>query len=55
MIYFTVSKNDCGYLVDSISIDKQLLKNKFPNETIYESDEPIVTIYVTDLSKKISK
>ena len=46
MIYFTISKNDCGYLIDSISEDYSTLKLKFPNETIYKSDEPIVSIYV---------
>ena len=46
MIYFTISKNDCGYLIDSISTDLEKLKNKFPNEKIYSSNEPIVSIYV---------
>jgi len=46
MIYFTISKNDCGYLIDSISEDYSTLKLKFPNETIYKSNEPIVSIYV---------
>jgi len=46
MIYFTIAKNECGYLIDSISNDSKALKNKFPNETIYQSDEPIVSIYV---------
>ena len=46
MIYFTISKNECGYLIDSISNDINALRNKFPNETIYQSDEPIVSIYV---------
>lgn len=46
MIYFTIAKNDCGYLVDSISNNYDALKNKFPDEKIYESDEPIVSIYV---------
>ncbi len=46
MIYFTVAKNDCGYLIDSISNDLEKLKNKFPDEKIYKSDEPIVSIYV---------
>lgn len=46
MIYFTIAKNDCGYLIDSISESYEALYNKFPDEKIYESDEPIVTIYV---------
>ena len=46
MIYFTISKNDCGYLIDSISEDYSTLRLKFPNETIYHSNEPIVSIYV---------
>ena len=46
MIYFTISKCDCGYLIDSISQNYELLKNKFPDEKIYKSDEPIVSIYV---------
>ena len=46
MIYFTVAKNDCGYLIDSISEDYATLKLKFPDEIIYKSDNPIVSIYV---------
>lgn len=46
MIYFTIAKNDCGYLIDSISTDLEKLKYKFPDEKIYKSDEPIVSIYV---------
>ena len=46
MIYFTIAKNDCGYLIDSISEDYATLKLKFPDETIYHSNEPIVSIYV---------
>ena len=46
MIYFTIAKNDCGYLIDSIYNKYDLLKKKFPDEIIYESDEPIVSIYV---------
>lgn len=46
MIYFTIAKNECGYLIDSISRDLEALKNKFPDEKIYQSDEPIVSIYV---------
>ena len=46
MIYFTISKNECGYLIDSISEDYDTLKLKFPDEKIYKSDKPIVSIYV---------
>ena len=46
MIYFTVAKNDCGYLIDSISECYEVLKYKFPDEKIYKSDKPIVSIYV---------
>lgn len=46
MIYFTISKNECGYLIDSISTNYNQLKAKFPKETIYKSEEEIVSIYV---------
>ena len=46
MIYFTIAKNDCGYLIDSISEDLEKLKYKFPDEKIYKSDKPIVSIYI---------
>ena len=46
MIYFTIAKNECGYLIDSVSRDLEALRNKFPDEKIYQSDEPIVSIYV---------
>jgi hypothetical protein len=46
MIYFTISKNECGYLIDSVSTDLEKLRYKFPNEKIYKSDKPIVSIYV---------
>lgn len=46
MIYFTVAKNDFGYLIDSISEDYDKLRNKFPDKKIYKSDEPILSIYV---------
>ena len=46
MIYFTVAKNDCGYLIDSISNDYKALKDKFPDVKIYKSDDPIVSIYI---------
>lgn len=46
MIYFTVAKNYCGYLIDSISENYDILKNKFPDEKIFKSDNPVTTIYV---------
>ena len=46
MIYFTIAKNECGYLIDSISENLEALKRKFPNEKIYKSDKPIVSIYI---------
>lgn len=46
MIYFTIAKNEYGYLVDSVSDDLEALINKFPNEKIYKSDTPILSIYV---------
>ena len=46
MIYFTIAKNECGYLIDSISNDYEALHNKFPDEKIYQSDKPIVSIYI---------
>ena len=46
MIYFTIAKNDCGYLIDSIYEDLEALVNKFPQEKIYKSEEPVVSIYV---------
>ena len=46
MIYFTIAKNDCGYLIDSVSESYEALKKKFPDETIYKSDKPIVSIYI---------
>ena len=46
MIYFTIAKNECGYLIDSISEDYTTLKLKFPDEKIYKSDKPIVSIYI---------
>lgn len=46
MIFFTISKYDEGYLIDSISNNPDLLFNKFPDEKVYVSDEPITSIYV---------
>lgn len=54
MIYFTIAKNDCGYLIDSISNDYDKLKIKFPDEVIFESDEPIVSIYVIKDQLKVT-
>lgn len=48
MIYFTIAKNECGYLIDSISQDREKLRSKFPEEKIYYSNEPIVSIYVIE-------
>ena len=46
MIYFTIAKNECGYLIDSISESLEALQNKFPDEKIYKSDKPIISIYI---------
>ena len=46
MIYFTVTKNECGYLIDSISDCYEVLRAKFPDKKIYKSDSPIVSIYI---------
>lgn len=46
MIYFTISKNECGYLIDSISKSYEVLRAKFPDAKIYKSDKPIVSIYI---------
>lgn len=43
--YFTVSKSENTYILDSFSKDYSALKNKFPKETIYQSDNPIKSIY----------
>ena len=51
MYYFTIAKNDCGNLIDSVSTDYEKLKNKFPDETIYYSEDPILNIYIYDLKK----
>lgn len=53
MIYFTISKNEGGYLIDSISESYDALKNKYPDEIIYESDKPIVSVYV--LKKQLNE
>lgn len=49
MIYFTVTTNDCGTIIDSISEDFHLLKEKFPNSEIYGSKKPITSIVVNNL------
>lgn len=55
MIYFTIAKNDCGYLIDSVSNNYKALREKFPDEKIYVSDKPIVSIYVIkDLLNELS-
>lgn len=46
MIYFTIAKNECGWLIDSISDCYEVLRARFPNEKIYKSDKPIVSIYI---------
>lgn len=47
MIYYTIVKlpNE-GYIIDSVSEDLNIMRNKFPNEIIYESDIPIMSIYI---------
>lgn len=45
-MYFTIAKNECGYLIDSVSNDYTTLRNKFPDTKIYVSDAPIISIYV---------
>lgn len=45
-MYFTIAKNECGYLIDSVSNDYTTLRNKFPDAKIYLSDAPIISIYV---------
>lgn len=49
--YFTIAKNECGNLIDSISYDYNVLKNKFPDEKIYYSEDPIINIYVSELKE----
>lgn len=45
-MYFTIAKNDYGYLIDSISNNYRELRCKFPNDEIYYSDSPILSIYI---------
>lgn len=47
MYYFTASKQDNNWIVDSISQDYLALKQKFPNEVIYQWDKPLKSIYLT--------
>lgn len=47
MYYFTASKQDNNWIVDSISQDYVALKRKFPNETIYQWDKPLKSIYLS--------
>ena len=47
MYYFTASKQDNNWIVDSISQDYNALKQKFPNENIYQWDKPLKSIYLT--------
>lgn len=44
--YFTISKIDGGFIIDSICLDYNMLKNKFPDEKIYYSDKSILSIYI---------
>ena len=43
-MYFTIAKNDYGYLIDSIPNSYRELRCKFPNDEIYYSDSPILSI-----------
>jgi len=45
--YFTVSKIDGGFIIDSVSLNYENLRNKFPDEKIYYSDKSILSIYIT--------
>lgn len=45
-MYFTASKFEKNYILDSFSNDYESLKRKFPNETIYKSDSPLKSIYL---------
>lgn len=44
MIYYTTNKEHT--LIDSISYDFKTLKNKFPNEKIYHSNNRITSICI---------
>ena len=44
MIFYTISRDK--KLIDSISEDFFVLRNKFPTEIIYVSYKPITSIYV---------
>lgn len=47
MYYFTASKQDNDWILDSISQDYSALKKKFPNEIIYQWDKPLKSVYLT--------
>jgi len=47
MYYFTASKQDNNWIMDSISQDYSALKRKFPNETIYQREKPLKSVYLT--------
>lgn len=55
MIYYITSKTDCGIIIDSVSEDYTALKNKFPNETIYFSDKPILSVYIVNPKKYVEE
>ena len=46
MYYFTASKQDNNWIMDSISSSYFSLKRRFPTETIYELNEFPKSIYV---------
>ena len=46
MIYFTISKLEGGNLIDRVSLDYNAPKNKLSDEKIYQSDKPILSIYI---------
>ena len=50
MIYYTTNKEHT--LIDSISYDFEALKNKFPNEKIYHSNNRITSIYINGRDEK---
>lgn len=47
MYYFTASKQDNNWIMDSISQNYLALKRKFPNETIYQREEPLKSVYLS--------
>lgn len=48
MYYFTASKHNKNWIVDSISQDYLALKQKFPNEVIYQWKTPLKSIYIAE-------